>query len=150
MRRAVCFWTASTTSGWQCPTLRAAAPEVKSRRRFPSASVTQTPLASYAATGEVLVVVIMYSSSAAMIARVLGPGIGVRIRTPGDFADREGWLGGGPAFRWVATDDIVAPRGSHEGEPLKRFAEAWPRGPPRSLERRISLGAGCIQDRKST
>ncbi len=54
-------------------------PEAKSRSRFPSTSVTQTPSPEAATTGADLVDRIRYCSSPAMIARALGPGIGTRI-----------------------------------------------------------------------
>jgi hypothetical protein len=72
----------------------------------------------------------MYSSSAAMMARVLGPGIGVVIRTPRDLFTGTVERGGGIAFRGEELDDIETPTGSYEGSPLKGFAGAEGPSPP--------------------
>ena len=78
-------------------------PLVKSRIRLPSTSVTQTPEALAAATGDVFVLFMRYRSSPATIFFAFGPGIGVTIRTPRrGVASSRGTAGGTDAFALVA------------------------------------------------
>ena len=50
-KRAACSWIASTTRGWQWPTLHTPTPPAKSMNVFPSTSVIVELSASAAKTG---------------------------------------------------------------------------------------------------
>ncbi len=59
----------------------------------------------------------MNSLSAATMARALGPGMGVTIRTPRDLLEGGAEWVGGAVFRGEELEDIIAPIGSYEDGP---------------------------------
>ncbi len=78
-KRESCSVAASTTRGWAWPVFRQPTPPVKSRKVFPSTSVSRAPWPSWATIGSTIDLAFAITRSLrARISWERGPGIAVR------------------------------------------------------------------------